>query len=101
MPAADFHLPLMSVPHRLGVRLETIPAQVPYLVLPPSVAGQSLGRPAGTRLAVGICWAGRPQHTNDHNRSLTLEHFLELRGHPRPDAVQLPAAVRTPTRLTS
>jgi tetratricopeptide (TPR) repeat protein len=78
LPEADFHLPLLSLPHRLGLTLQTIPAKIPYLVPPPATAGPVLPRPAGTRLAVGICWAGRPQHTNDHNRSVPLAHFLEL-----------------------
>jgi tetratricopeptide (TPR) repeat protein len=77
-PQADFHLPLMSLPNRFGITLETIPAAVPYLSLPPAVAGPSLPRPPGTRLAIGIAWAGRPEHTNDHNRSMRLEDFLGL-----------------------
>ena len=76
LPAADFHTPLLSLPHRLGVALGTIPAQVPYLPLPAPTQETQLQRPPGTRLAVGICWAGRAEHTNDHNRSLALEHFL-------------------------
>jgi Tfp pilus assembly protein PilF len=75
-PEADFHLPLLSLPHRLGITLETLPAQVPYLA--PPAAGPVLPRHPGTRLAVGIVWAGRPQHTNDRNRSLVLEEFLSL-----------------------
>ena len=76
VPQADFHLPLLSLPHRLGITLATVPAQVPYLAAP--AAGPSLARPPGTRLAVGIVWAGRALHTNDHNRSIALEEFLAL-----------------------
>jgi tetratricopeptide (TPR) repeat protein len=76
-PAADFHLPLMSLAGRLGITLGNLPARVPYLTVP-AAATASLPRPIGTRLAVGICWAGRQQHANDHNRSIGLEHFLEL-----------------------
>ncbi len=78
LPAADFHLPLLSLPHRLGITLDTIPAKIPYLAPPAAGAGPAPPHPAGTRLAVGICWAGRPQHTNDLNRSIPLEHFLAL-----------------------
>ena len=78
LPAADFHLPLMSLPHRLGITLATLPAPARYIGAPPASAGPPLPRPPGTRLAIGIVWAGRPQHTNDHNRSITIEHFLTL-----------------------
>ena len=76
LPQADFHLPMMSLPHRLGITLANLPAQVPYVAAP--TTGPVLARPSGTRAAAGIVWAGRPQHTNDHNRSLTLEELLPL-----------------------
>jgi Tfp pilus assembly protein PilF len=75
-PPADFHLPLLSLPHRLGVTLATTAPRMPYLAAP--ATGPSLVRPPGTRLAIGIVWAGRAQHTNDHNRSIALEEFLAL-----------------------
>jgi tetratricopeptide (TPR) repeat protein len=78
LPAADFHAPLMGLPHRLGITFDTLPNDVPYLVPPPMIVGPRLTRPPGTRLAVGIVWAGRPAHTNDHNRSMTLEYLLAL-----------------------
>jgi tetratricopeptide (TPR) repeat protein len=78
LPAADYHLPLMSLPGRLGITLQTLPAQVPYVVPPPTIVAPLLARPQGTRLAVGIVWAGRPQHTNDQNRSIGLDQFLTL-----------------------
>jgi tetratricopeptide (TPR) repeat protein len=76
LPQADFHLPLMSLPNRLGVTLANLPARVPYLAAPPT--GPLLARPPGTRLAAGIVWAGRAQHTNDQNRSLALDDLLAL-----------------------
>lgn len=75
MPNADFQIPLMSIPSRLGMTLETIPAAVPY-IRPPQLDVPRLHRPPGTRLAVGIAWAGRPEHANDHNRSAQLADFL-------------------------
>jgi tetratricopeptide (TPR) repeat protein len=74
-PPADFQVPTMSLPGRLGVTIETIPAPTPY-IKPPTLDVPRLNRPAGTRLAVGIAWAGRPEHANDHNRSAKLEDFL-------------------------
>ena len=31
LPAFDIHCPLLSLPLAMGTRLETVPAQVPYL----------------------------------------------------------------------
>jgi len=78
LPAADFHVPLLSMPSRLGITLATIPNTVPYIAAPLAVIGPSVRRPRETRLAVGIVWAGRPDHTNDHNRSMTLEDLFPL-----------------------
>ena len=78
LPPADFQLPLMSLPGRLGVTLATLPNAVPYLAPPLAVVGPGVPRPRGTRLAVGIAWAGRPEHSNDANRSMALEDLLRL-----------------------
>jgi Tfp pilus assembly protein PilF len=77
LPVADFQLPLMSLPHRLGITLETLP-RTPYLAPPPMDDPPQLIRPPGTRLAAGIVWAGRPQNAADQDRSMTLQHFLGL-----------------------
>jgi tetratricopeptide (TPR) repeat protein len=74
----DFHVPILSLPHRLGITLDTIPRTVPYLVPPAGVAGPPVRRAPGTRLAVGIAWGGNPKHLNDANRSMSLEHFFAL-----------------------
>jgi Tfp pilus assembly protein PilF len=74
LPEVDFHLPLLSLPQRLGVTLETIPTRTPYLqppanrcvVLPPPHCPQDV------RLKIGLAWRGNPQHPNDHQRSLPL-----------------------------
>ena len=74
----DFHLPILSLPHRLGITLETLPREVPYLAPPASCAGPPVPRSPGTKLAVGIAWAGNPKHMNDANRSMPLDHFFAL-----------------------
>ncbi|HLB79435.1 MAG TPA: glycosyltransferase family 9 protein, partial [Dongiaceae bacterium] len=80
LPAFDLHAPLMSLARLLGTTLATIPAAVPYLAAP--AARFVLPVPPGTRLKVGIAWAGRPEHKNDRNRSCPVEHFLALAGRP-------------------
>jgi Tfp pilus assembly protein PilF len=74
LPEVDWHLPLLSLPQRLGITPGTIPARTPYLqplagrrvVLPPPRDQQD------TRLKVGIVWRGNPQHPNDRQRSIPL-----------------------------
>ena len=62
---------LLSLPRLLKTRLETIPAQVPYLRAPDEALRrwrERLGAMSG--LKVGLAWAGNPEHVNDHRRSI-------------------------------
>ncbi len=74
LPAFDTHVPLLSLPHRFGTDLSTIPSHTPYLSAPPSGRGRGLAR--GRH--VGLVWAGNPEHKNDRNRSLDEEAFRRL-----------------------
>jgi len=67
---------LLSLPHLLA--LESIPATIPYLFPDPHkvAAWQNFFQP--TNFNVGIVWAGRPTHSNDHHRSCTPTHFAPL-----------------------
>jgi tetratricopeptide (TPR) repeat protein len=77
LPDFDFHIPLLSLPRIAGTTLETIPSACPYLSPPPE-AGHSVRKSEGTRLSVGIAWAGRPTHKRDRNRSVDFSRFLPL-----------------------
>jgi tetratricopeptide (TPR) repeat protein len=58
-PPHDFHIPLCSLMRALDLRIETIPANIPYLSAEPArVAAwrERLGPRARQR--VGICWGG-------------------------------------------
>ena len=76
----DYHCYLLSLPLFLGLRLETIPANVPYLHAEPALADQWRAHlePLGHRRKIGLVWAGNPMHTNDHNRSIPLASFAPL-----------------------
>jgi len=70
---------LLSLPRLLRTRLETIPAQVPYLRAPAAAVRrwrERLDNMSG--LKVGLVWAGNPEHANDHRRSLDLELLAPL-----------------------
>jgi tetratricopeptide (TPR) repeat protein len=101
LPDFDTHAPLLSLPHILGTRLETIPAQVPYVEVASVGCQGSEEEPEGQRdtetvqcsvlnlspqsadhlpgsLKIGIVWAGNPDHKNNRLRSCGLVWFQML-----------------------
>ena len=74
----DLHISLMDLPALFGTTLETIPADVPYVLPNPQKVGHWRTRLDNPGLKVGIVWAGSPEHGNDHNRSCPLEMFAPL-----------------------
>lgn len=81
LPPFDVYAPLLSLGSILGVELSNIPAKVPYLAAPKGagkdVAGQ-VAHMTARAFTIGIVWAGKPTHRNDHNRSCPFKHFLGL-----------------------
>lgn len=80
-PPFDVYVPLLSLPKIFGSTMEDIPDRVPYLA-PPELHNVHLPVPIGTRLRVGIVWAGKRSHKNDRNRSCALTEFINLMGLP-------------------
>lgn len=79
LPAFDVHCPLLSLPGLFETRLETIPADVPYLAAQPAAVQAFSDRLGpGDHLNVGLVWAGNPRLQNDLNRSIPLERFRSL-----------------------
>jgi len=77
----NLHAPLLSLPRLLGTDLDSIPAKVPYIQVPEGTSFR-LRRPAGTRLAVGLVWAGNPRNPVDALRSVPLRELLPLAAIP-------------------
>jgi hypothetical protein len=76
LPAFDAHCPLMSLPLALKTTVQTIPAWPRYLQADGAhraTWNMRLGSTARKR--VGLVWSGRPEHKNDHNRSVALDVF--------------------------
>jgi len=70
LPDFDFHMPLLSLPGVFATTLDTIPADVPYIMPPADRLADWQDRLAGPGRRVGLVWRGNPDHVNDHNRSL-------------------------------
>ncbi|WP_342737274.1 tetratricopeptide repeat protein [Bradyrhizobium sp. B117] len=96
LPHFDLHCPISSLPLAFGTRLDTIPADMPYLPSPPDDRIQAWDNRLGprTRLRVGLAWSGDPAHVNDQARSIPLRTlsrildadatFVSLQKGPRP-----------------
>jgi tetratricopeptide (TPR) repeat protein len=78
-PRCDLQVPMLSLPLRLGTRVESIPAPERYLVAEPSRIARWASRLGPrTKPRIGIAWAGNPNHVRDRFRSMPLSAFLPL-----------------------
>jgi len=80
----DYQLLLMSFPAVLNTRLDSIPANVPYLSADPEAVatwGSLLAR-SGDGLKIGIAWQGNPKHPEDARRSFPLSALAPLASVP-------------------
>ncbi len=80
LPAFAAHCPMLSLPHRLGTTLETVPANVPYLMPEPRSRANWRARLDSLQRGpkVGLVWAGSPTRSSDHLRSLNLRELQPL-----------------------
>lgn len=76
MPPHDYVAPLMTVPYRLGLTLETLPNKAPYLRPPEAL---DLDEPAGP-LKIGIAWAGSAANRINRRRSCPVVALAPLVG---------------------
>jgi hypothetical protein len=83
-PRPDVVVPLLSLPLAFGTELASIPAEVPYLAVPPERRAAwraRLGAGDGRR-RVGVVWSGNPDHAGDRLRSIPLARFRRLLDRP-------------------
>ncbi len=92
----DYGVPLLSLPHRFGVRPDHILAPAPYLAADPADRAAWAARLAGlTGLKVGLVWAGDPRPHDptssgiDQRRSLSLSILAPLGTVPGVEFVNL------------
>ena len=67
IPQHDYWALPMSLPHRLGIRPDNIPAE-PYLT----------GAPVASDARIGVIWRGNPDNANDRYRALPAEAAARL-----------------------
>lgn len=87
LPPFDFQCPLLSLPQRLNLTLDSIPAEMPYLAAEQALTQRWRERLAGyPGLKVGLVWAGDPRkndldaHRIDRRRSMTFAQLSPLFG---------------------
>lgn len=78
-PAFDLHCPLLSLPRALQTELDSIPANVPYIVAETErIESWSRRLPPRGGRRVGLVWSGNATHTDDRNRSIALDRLAPL-----------------------
>lgn len=99
LPEFDCHAALLTLPHYLGTTARNIPNETPYISL--SSTKDSSAPPAWLPaseeniLKIGIVWAGKSTHSNDHHRSCGLLPFLRLLECPRVSLYSLQVGERS------
>ncbi len=84
LPDFSVHCPLLSLPAIFKTRLDSIPAETPYLKSPPesSARWRELLNQTGAAKRVGLVWAGNPRRKLDRQRSLRLDQLAPLASAP-------------------
>jgi tetratricopeptide (TPR) repeat protein len=79
VPANMLQVELLSLPHRCGTTLASIPAAIPYLSVPAVVPNRGALDAAlqGPGRKIGLVWSGNPAHLRQHERNLPGE-MLDL-----------------------
>ena len=74
----DFQCALMSLPHRFGTELASVPNSIPYLRAEDALIARWRERIGAHDFKVGIAWQGNPQGRIDKGRSIPLTEFFPL-----------------------
>ncbi|MEO6749482.1 MAG: tetratricopeptide repeat protein [Casimicrobiaceae bacterium] len=79
-PAVDYQLPLLSAGSVLALDARSVARPLPYLHADACLTAKwrALVDAQRSRLAVGLSWAGSPQHVNDRRRSCPLARLAPL-----------------------
>ena len=95
--AFDSQIALLSLPRALATRLDSIPADIPYLSPEPELVAKWAERLSSDKqFKIGLCWHGSPNARADPARSMPLACFAGLARAGCPP--RQPAATRRPQR---
>lgn len=89
--AVDLQIPMLSLPHRFGTTLASVPASVPYLFADAGKVDAWKVRLGDDGFRVGINWQGNPNFANDRRRSVPLKSFAPLAAVPGVRLISLQA----------
>jgi hypothetical protein len=82
LPPFDLHLPMLSLPAVFETRLDTIPAQIPYLAVPEEIPNRGpiarILAPTQGLTRIGLVWSGSATNTYDSHRSIPAEVLQPL-----------------------
>lgn len=78
LPPYDVQLPLMSLPHVLGVTLDNLPTPIPYLQAEPERVERWRDRLPQGGFRIGIVWQGKAGTSVDKGRSYALQHLAPV-----------------------
>ncbi|MCS6958596.1 MAG: tetratricopeptide repeat protein [Pseudanabaenaceae cyanobacterium SKYGB_i_bin29] len=76
LPAFDYWIPLMSLPHLLGITLDNLPKAHKYLTAPPLPTTLMNFFSETNKLKVGLVWACKKDHETFIDRSIPF-HLLQ------------------------
>ena len=74
----DVYCPIMSLAGVLGINLDNLPAETPYMSISRQVVVPDLTENASGKPKIGLAWAGSPTQQINHHRSCPIEQMLKL-----------------------
>jgi tetratricopeptide (TPR) repeat protein len=74
----DAQIAISSLPRAFGTRLDTIPADAPYLSAEPALVEQWSKRIGSAGFRIGVVWQGNPHPEADRGRSMPLAALAPL-----------------------
>ncbi|MEM4987381.1 tetratricopeptide repeat protein [Collimonas sp. H4R21] len=81
LPEFDYHLPLCSLPLALGITLEDLGRDIPYLKADAALAAQWRQRLGGhDKLRVGLAWSGSRTHQRNPLRAIDVRSCAQAFG---------------------
>ena len=78
-PHFDIQAPLMSLPYILKTRLETVPADIPYIYADPVLVEQWREKLSEDKnFKIGICWQGNSNYSTPFLRAVVAAKSMQL-----------------------